>query len=373
MPSTDIKDYWRRSWGIGDRVGFADEPLKNFNRNPVGINQYTKLKPARTLVEIQAIIDNAPTIEIDGKFFEQTAKDLQGTSEYSGKELITRKEHEKYKDKLKYKSTGKRKIVSPNQTNIKRYETIKKVQGSNISMIGSGQTGKQFSHVYPLIEDAPPGTKTTFVIDAKMNRKLEGFNRIGQEIAEEQSLLKKNNKFPLTGEAKKQMEILNGRAKLNARNAINTLGKSFKGQVGYFQVDVETGIFKNKAGNYKMSFAGLKDKDEIYKDMSGKERKDFERTQSKKFKNKEIKQTAKFLTKKGAKTAAAKFLLPLMFMNKMAFGDRFKTLYGFPLTPDEDARQTTEFLKMIGDKLNITENQEQTSSYFNGGIAGLKK
>ena len=57
----------------------------------------------------------------------------------------------------------------------------------------------------------------------------------------------------------------------------------------------------------------------------------------------------------------------------MAFGDRFKTLYGFPLTPDEDARQTTEFLKMIGDKLNITENQEQTSSYFNGGIAGLKK
>ena len=26
MPSTDIKDYYRRSWGIGDRVGFADGP-----------------------------------------------------------------------------------------------------------------------------------------------------------------------------------------------------------------------------------------------------------------------------------------------------------------------------------------------------------
>ena len=23
MPSTDIKDYYRRAWGIGDRVGFA--------------------------------------------------------------------------------------------------------------------------------------------------------------------------------------------------------------------------------------------------------------------------------------------------------------------------------------------------------------
>ena len=362
--STDIKDYYRRAWGIGDRVGFADEPLKNFNRNPVGINQYTKLKPARTLVEIQAIIDNAPTIEIDGKFFEQTAKDLQGTSEYSGKELITRKEHEKYKDKLKYKSTGKRKIVSPNQTNIRRYETIKKVQGSNISMIGSGQTGKQFSHVYPLIEDAPPGTKTTFVIDAKMNRKLEGFNRIGQKIAEEQSLLKKNNKFPLTGDAKKQMEILNGRAKLNARNAINTLGKNFKGQIGYFRVDVETGIFKNKAGNFKMSFAGLKNKDKIYKDMSGKERKDFERTESQKLKNKEMKKIVKQIAKKSTKSAGAKLLYPAMLVNQLLFGDKFsKGPWDFPLTITEDVKQTNELLKMIGDKV----------SYFKGGIAGLKK
>ena len=28
MPSTDIKDYWRRAWGIGDRVGFKDGPPK---------------------------------------------------------------------------------------------------------------------------------------------------------------------------------------------------------------------------------------------------------------------------------------------------------------------------------------------------------
>jgi len=33
MASTDIKDYWRRSWGLGDRVGFKDNPLKNFDGN----------------------------------------------------------------------------------------------------------------------------------------------------------------------------------------------------------------------------------------------------------------------------------------------------------------------------------------------------
>ena len=257
------------------RTGFNQGT--SFNRNPVGINQYTKLKPARTLVEIQAIIDNAPTIEIDGKFFEQTAKDLQGTSEYSGKELITRKEHEKYKDKLKYKSTGKRKIVSPNQTNIKRYETIKKVQGSNISMIGSGQTGKQFSHVYPLIESVKPGTQTTFKIDAKMNRKLEGYNRIGQNIAEEQELLIKTKP---EGYKKKIVE-LNARAKKNVMNAVQELGKEYKGQIGYFQVDPDTGEFKPKSGNYKMSFAGIEGKNEIYKEMTGKERKNFERKISK--------------------------------------------------------------------------------------------
>ena len=164
MPSTDIKDYWRRSWGIGDRerVGFSKNPLKNFNFNNWRLaadtspvyneetghiykqgnrfkeyytkippkNQYTKLKPMRSLVEIQAVIDNAPTVEIDGKFFEQSSKDLQGRSEYSSKELITRKEHDKYKDKLKYKSTGKKRIENKNKGNIIREEKIKKAKAT---------------------------------------------------------------------------------------------------------------------------------------------------------------------------------------------------------------------------------------------------
>jgi len=58
-------------------------------------------------------------------------------------------------------------------------------------------------------------------------------------------------------------------------NAIQDLGKDYKGQIGYFQVDPETGSFKPKAGNYKMSFAGIEGKDKIYRDMTPKERQAF--------------------------------------------------------------------------------------------------
>ena len=69
------------------------------------------------------------------------------------------------------------------------------------------------------------------------------------------------------------------------------------------------------------------------------------------------------LAKKATKSAAAKVLYPAMVANQLLFGDRFESLYGFPLTPGEDARQNVELLKMIGEKL----------SYFDGGIASLKK
>ena len=42
MPSTDIKDYWRRSWGIGDRVGFQSGQLV---RPGVGRQGYAGVEP----------------------------------------------------------------------------------------------------------------------------------------------------------------------------------------------------------------------------------------------------------------------------------------------------------------------------------------
>ena len=106
-----------------------------------------------------------------------------------------------------------------------------------------------------------------------MNRALEGYNKIGQEIAEQQEFLIKNKPEGY----KQELVKLNAKAKKNVMNAVKDLGKEYKGQIGYFQVNPDTGEFKNKAGNYKMSFAGIEGENKIFKDMTGKERKDFER------------------------------------------------------------------------------------------------
>ena len=52
-----------------------------------------------------------------------------------------------------------------------------------------------------------------------------------------------------------------------------------------------------------------------------------------------------------------------MVANALLFGRRFDELYGFPLTPQRDVEQMQELGTMIKDKF----------SYFNGGIASLKK
>jgi len=240
-------------------------------------NQFTAVKPLRSLEELQLVIDEAPLIEINGKFFEQNAKDLEGRSEYSSKELISRKELDKYRDKLNFKSTGKKRIEETNQGSINRRNKIIAAQGSEIPIKGGKKINRAFSHVYPIIESAKPGTKTTTVIDADMNNKLIGYNRIGQKIAEDQEYLLKVKPEGY----KKQILVNNAKAKKNVMNALQDLGKDYKGQIGYFQVDPETESFKPKAGNYKMSFAGVEGKDEIYKDMTSKERQDFSKKISK--------------------------------------------------------------------------------------------
>jgi hypothetical protein len=110
-----------------------------------------------------------------------------------------------------------------------------------------------------------------------MNAKLIGYNRKGQTIAERQQDLIRTKPSGYQDEIMR----LNGLAKKNVMNAIQDLGKDYKGQIGYFQVDPETGSFKPKAGNYKMSFAGIEGKDEIYRDMTPKERQAFSKKISK--------------------------------------------------------------------------------------------
>ena len=114
-----------------------------YSKTP-GKNQYA---PMRSLEEIQIAIDNAPPIEIDGKLFEQNKKDLRGDSEFSGKQVVTRKEQDKYGDKLKYKSTGKKRIVPVTQAYYDR--RARELAKSNPTILKklSGKGGYQLSHL----------------------------------------------------------------------------------------------------------------------------------------------------------------------------------------------------------------------------------
>jgi len=268
MVTEKIKQYDAEldRYADGGRVNFDEGSpgKKGGNYNPSGKNQF---KPPSK----KEVID----ILNDPKYSDYSKSDFY-KEKIIGKKTLDKYE-KLYPDEIKYPRYGKKKNKPENLENQKRTKKIKKVQGSNISLLGQGQKGTQFSHVYPLVESAPPGSKTTFAIDGSMNRKLVGYNRVGQAIAEQQELLIKNKPDGY----KKQIEILNAKAKKNVMDAVQDLGKDYKGQIGYFQVDPETGNFKPKAGNYKMSFAGIKGDDKIYKDMSGTERKAFEKKISK--------------------------------------------------------------------------------------------
>ena len=291
---------------------------ESFNRNPLGSNQYI----LRTDEEIQAIIDSYPS--------NWTKKDFRGEGKLNKIKILTRKETER--PNLKFKFTGKRQVVEPNKENIKRTAIIKKTQGGNISVIGSGQTGKQFSHIFPLIESAPPGTKSTFVIDAKMNRALEGYNKVAQKIAEEQESLIKNKPEGY----KKRILELNALAKKNTETAVKTLGKDFKGTIGHFRVDPDTGEFLKKGGDFKKTFAGIEGEDKIFKDMTGKERKTFERKISNLEKLKTLPEV----------TTASKIKRPEKALEKEMFKTAFKKYdHHDPSSYLSDKRQYDNFLK----------------------------
>jgi hypothetical protein len=313
---------------LGAREEFKDGSKQYDYKNPQQKNQYI----TRTDEEIQSIVD-------DPKYANYTRKDFRN------EKILTRKETER--KGVTFKNIGARKSTKdPNEKNIRRTEKIKKTQGANISVKGSGQTGKQFSHVYPLIESAKPGTKTTFIIDAQMNRDLLGYNKIGQEIAEQQELLIKNKPDGY----KEEIVKLNAQAKKNVMNAIRNLGKEYKGQIGYFQVDPETGEFKPKAGNYKMSFAGIEGENKVYKDMTGKERKDFER---------KISAIEKAKTIPGV-TTADKIQRPESAMTREMF-NRFNKLKGV-LIPG---------LEEIKDSLKKLPDDIKSKRYFTAALKGL--
>ena len=128
--------------GIAGEEFKLSKPRKDIVKK--NVNQYA---PMRSLEEVQKAIDNAPPIEIDGKLFEQNKKDLRGDSEFSGKEVVTRKEQDKYGDKLKYKSAGKKRIVPVTKAYYDR--RARELAKSNPTILKklSGKGGYQLSHL----------------------------------------------------------------------------------------------------------------------------------------------------------------------------------------------------------------------------------
>jgi len=114
-----------------------------YSKTP-GKNQY---KAIRTLEEVQKAIDDAPSIKIGDKLFEQNRKDLRGDSEYSGKQVVTRKEQDKYGDKLKYKSAGKKRIEDTAKYTEAR--KTKDLYRSNPAILNklAGKEGLQLAHL----------------------------------------------------------------------------------------------------------------------------------------------------------------------------------------------------------------------------------
>ena len=291
---------------------------ESFNRNPLGSNQYI----LRTDEEIQAIIDSYPS--------NWTKKDFRGEGKLNKIKILTRKETER--PNLKFKFKGKRTFKEPNIENIKRTQKIKPAQGGEISIKGGKEIGKNFSHIFPIIESAPPGTKSTGVIDAKMNRALEGYNKVAQKIAEDQELLIKNKP---EGYKKKILE-LNALAKKNTETAVKNLGKDFKGTIGHFRVDPDTGEFVKKGGDFKKTFAGIEGEDKIFKDMTGKERKTFERKISNLEKLKTLPEV----------TTASKIKRPEKALEKEMFKTAFKKYdHHDPSSYLSDKNQYDNFLK----------------------------
>ena len=334
--------------GLAGRVGFKDNPLKNFVRNPEGVNQWTQ----KTVTEIQEIIDNAPDNWTakdfigEGKLNNPTLKNFKG-------KLLTR--HDTKLEGVKFKHIGKRRFVEPKKGSEKRTKWTKEF--SDVTTEGklsaSKKTGVELSHL---------GSKTGLVTPnnlaylPKYTNKLSyhRFEKILNGIQADQRKILDNNKMTMDAKRKALAEL--AKADRTLRNKFKGLGydkiktriktKSFAWGIGEKEVlkDSKITIGKGEPGsNVALKNATKAEKEKIVK---------------------ESKKLLKQIAKKSTKSATAKLLYPAMLVNQLLFGDKFsKGPWDFPLTITEDVKQTNELLKMIGDKV----------SYFKGGIASLKK
>ena len=255
------------------RVGLNNG--SDFNRNPKGVNQFTK--NMRTADEIQKSIDNAPPKIIEGKEYPLTKKDLRGEGKFYNKKIVGRKELERFPD-LKIPSEGKpvTKPTSKLISNKKYAEFIKDAQGGFISL----DKLTNFSHFAPKLKSYLVSTTNTGPLKASVNRAAEGFDAAILKIAQEQERL-------ITEKPKDYKKLLlakNKEAADTAKKFEKLLPKELKGTLGYFEVSAN-GKFNLKGVDKSKTFAGAKGEEKFYKNMSATERKTFGKAELEKIKN----------------------------------------------------------------------------------------
>ena len=82
VPSTDIKDYWRRSWGIGDRVGF-DEGTKPVLPRDKFVELRIKYKTTHTNAEFAELLnENWKPAQVDSFNKDNVAKRIKDAKKF---------------------------------------------------------------------------------------------------------------------------------------------------------------------------------------------------------------------------------------------------------------------------------------------------
>jgi len=247
----------------------------NFNRNPSGVNQFTK--SMRTAEEIQKAIDNAPPKIIEGKEYPLTRKDLRGEGKFYKTKIAGRKELERFPD-LKIPSEGKP-ITKPSsrlEYNKKYTDFIKGSQKGYISL----DRLTNFAHFAPKLKSFLSSTANTGPLKASVNRAAEGFDKAILKISQEQEDL-------VTRKPKGYKKLLlakNKEAADLAKKFEKLLPKELKGTLGYFEVSAD-GKFNLKGVDRSKTFAGAKGEEKFYKDMTASERKAFGKAELEKIKN----------------------------------------------------------------------------------------
>ena len=254
-----------------------DETVRDFNRNPSGVNQFTaKMK---SIEEIKNIIDNAPD--------NFTAKDFRGEGKLNNPEmgkdfkgkLLTRDDLKRAEaEGIKPKFQGKRvfKPTSKLISNKKYMEFIKDAQGGYIGL----DKLTNFAHFAPKLKSYLVSTANTGPLKASVNRAAEGFDAAILKIAQDQEnlILEKPKNY------KKLLLDKNKEAFETAKKFEKALPKELKGTLGYFEVSPD-GKFNLKGVDKSKTFAGAKGEEKFFKNMTATERKDFGRAELEKIKN----------------------------------------------------------------------------------------